>query len=352
MSQHSPDVPVPAALRGWDLSADADLVYRHLVLFGARTAPAVARELSLTRRRTEHALEELWGTDTVVRSGRAGPRPAERWTARPVEQVVAELRLRKRRLVDPVELARGHAAVLGGITLSPADPTRRGAARALYGRAAVVRRIDELSGLERREHLSMNPVPYIDAAVLAAAAPGDLALLARGVAVKVLGVTSTMSGLPDQHNHDLLAHGAKCRLTDRLPIKMQIFDRAVALLPIDPLEPAAGALEIGDPELVAALVQLYERTWSLGSEESAAAEAGADPLPDMELTDREYQIVVLMTAGRSDAAVADALGISLRTIGYTLRSLMDRYGAENRFQLGVLLGSQLPTLREELNLRV
>ena len=33
------------------------------------------------------------------------------------------------------------------------------------------------------------------------------------------------------------------------------------------------------------------------------------------------------------------LGLSLRTVGYAIRALMDRYGVENRFQLGLLLGA-------------
>ena len=59
----------------------------------------------------------------------------------------------------------------------------------------------------------------------------------------------------------------------------------------------------------------------------------------MKLTPREQSIVSMLAAGHTDASTAHQLGISSRTIAYTLRGLMDRYGVQNRFQLGLLLGA-------------
>ena len=57
------------------------------------------------------------------------------------------------------------------------------------------------------------------------------------------------------------------------------------------------------------------------------------------MTSRERAIVGLLAEGCTDAVVAQRLGISQRTIAYTLRTLMDRLGVENRFQLGLTLGT-------------
>lgn len=62
-------------------------------------------------------------------------------------------------------------------------------------------------------------------------------------------------------------------------------------------------------------------------------------MPPVELTPRERSIVALLAEGHTDAYVAERLGISPRTIAYTMRSLMDRLGVENRFQLGLILGA-------------
>jgi DNA-binding NarL/FixJ family response regulator len=58
------------------------------------------------------------------------------------------------------------------------------------------------------------------------------------------------------------------------------------------------------------------------------------------LNAREQAIVELLAEGHTDASVAQRLGISERTITYTLRALMDRVGVENRFQLGLVLSTR------------
>jgi DNA-binding NarL/FixJ family response regulator len=62
-------------------------------------------------------------------------------------------------------------------------------------------------------------------------------------------------------------------------------------------------------------------------------------MSEIELTARERAIVRLLVEGHTDGVVAERLGISPRTIAYTMRSLMDRLGVENRFQLGLILGA-------------
>lgn len=57
------------------------------------------------------------------------------------------------------------------------------------------------------------------------------------------------------------------------------------------------------------------------------------------LASREKAIVELLAEGHADASVARRLGVSQRTVTYTLRALMDRIGVENRFQLGLVLGA-------------
>jgi len=54
---------------------------------------------------------------------------------------------------------------------------------------------------------------------------------------------------------------------------------------------------------------------------------------------REKALVELLAAGHTDASAARRLGVSPRTVSYTLQSLMDRLEVENRFQLGLALGT-------------
>ncbi len=57
------------------------------------------------------------------------------------------------------------------------------------------------------------------------------------------------------------------------------------------------------------------------------------------LAPREHTLISLLWAGHTDASAAHRMGVSPRTVTNILRSLMDRTGADNRFQLGFVLGS-------------
>jgi len=61
--------------------------------------------------------------------------------------------------------------------------------------------------------------------------------------------------------------------------------------------------------------------------------------PGMEFSARERALVELLAAGHTDASAARRLGVSPRTVSYTLQSLMDRLQVENRFQLGLAIGT-------------
>jgi len=56
------------------------------------------------------------------------------------------------------------------------------------------------------------------------------------------------------------------------------------------------------------------------------------------LSDRERELVSLLAQGHTDVSAAEHLGISARSVTNILRSLMDRLGVDNRFQLGLALG--------------
>ncbi|MFD8418534.1 helix-turn-helix transcriptional regulator [Streptomyces sp. NPDC059466] len=61
----------------------------------------------------------------------------------------------------------------------------------------------------------------------------------------------------------------------------------------------------------------------------------------MPLDERQRKLIALLLAGHTDASAASRLDVSPRTVTNILRSLMDRLGVDNRFQLGVALGSRI-----------
>lgn len=72
---------------------------------------------------------------------------------------------------------------------------------------------------------------------------------------------------------------------------------------------------------------------------SSPDETSADDDAGVVFSPREKALVELLAAGHTDASAARRLGVSPRTVSYTLQSLMDRLAVENRFQLGLALGT-------------
>jgi DNA-binding CsgD family transcriptional regulator len=119
----------------------------------------------------------------------------------------------------------------------------------------------------------------------------------------------------------------------RVPLKLIVLDRAVALLPADPECLERGYVEIGHPGVVRALADLFERHWTLAADPCVGA------VTPIVLSAREQTLVDLLALGHTDVTAASHLRISARSVTNTLRRLMDRLGVDNRFQLGLALGA-------------
>ncbi|MFY1691446.1 LuxR C-terminal-related transcriptional regulator [Plantactinospora sp. WMMB782] len=314
---------VPALVR-WGVSADADLVYRCLLTFGPQAAGEVAAELGLGVRRIRTALDELLAVDIVKveREPSGHGADASVWRARPAAAVVTTLRRQALR----------RAAAATGCAV---EPTERVAlsARHLPDRESRRRRIAELAALERIEHLSMQPEQVFSTDELAVGAPLDVAALRRGVRMRTLSRPPADGDRSAQHAIEFGRLGGEYREAAQLPQKLMIFDRRVALLAVDPLDLDRGTWEIIDHAAVESLVRLFTRHWS------SAVDPSRNGVPAIVLTSREKAIVALLAKGYTDAASAQEIGMSTRSLTYTLRALMDRLGVDNRFQLGLALGA-------------
>ncbi|WP_234358945.1 MULTISPECIES: helix-turn-helix transcriptional regulator [unclassified Plantactinospora] len=317
---------VPLLVR-WGVSADADLVYRCLVTFGSRSTGDIAASLGLAARRVREALDELAEADLVAPSAAPSGSGADAvtWRAVAAELAVATLRRRAlRRAAPPVE---GPAGLLRPGMVRP-FPARR-----LPDREATRRRIAELVALERVEHLAMNPEEIFDTEALAIGAPLDIALLRRRIRLRSLGRAPADGDRSSRHATEFARLGGEYRETSRLPHKLMIFDRRVALVAVDPYGLHHGTWEVVEPAAVESFVSLFVRYWT------EATDPRRNGVPEVVLTPREKALVALLAEGHTDSSAAKELGMSTRSVTYALRSLMDRLGVENRFQLGLALGA-------------
>lgn len=346
--------PVPSLAR-WGLSPDADLVYRALVAAGPRTSGWLARDLGMSPRRVAAATDELLAVSAL--RGQAFPldggvrRSEHRWRVAPPADVIGSLRHRRRRtrltalltarLTEPGENVRRHLALVGGALFEGAlagggDAAGLRVARHT-GTEAVRARIAQLVMAERHEHLVLNPEHTFVRAAASASLPLDRLQVERGIRVRNCGVPPLDGDLGFGPLTALARHEGEYRERAEIPIKLMIYDRRVALLQADPLDLSAGAVELDQPAAVAAMVALFEEVWS------TASDPRRNGMPPIALTAREQAIVGLLAQGHTDGVVAQRIGISQRTIAYTMRALMDRLGVENRFQLGLILGAARAT---------
>ncbi|MFD9426216.1 MULTISPECIES: helix-turn-helix transcriptional regulator [unclassified Streptomyces] len=237
-----------------------------------------------------------------------------------------ELTRRQRRVAET------HAEVVR-LLMSDASgrPGRVEQVERLLGMDEVQCRVDRLAGEAIREVLTFVPGGARSTPELSAARRNDEALLSRSVSIRTVGTgTDSYDAATMAHVHWLTGNGGQFRGFDAPLPGMILFDGSVALVPLDPQNTAAGALQVTDPGLVAPMVVLFEQTWSLAT----PLDAGRSTTDDT-LNGKERALLRLVAEGCTDAAAAGQLHVSHRTARRMMAVLMERLGARSRFEAGV-----------------
>ncbi|MFF0294545.1 LuxR C-terminal-related transcriptional regulator [Kitasatospora sp. NPDC004615] len=195
---------------------------------------------------------------------------------------------------------------------------------------AVRDRLEELAATATEECLSlMRGGAVRPDSIQAGKHPNRLAL-ERGVAIRSIFQDSFRND-PDtlRYARWLADLGGQTRTVPVLPIRLVIVDRSIALIPSDPGDGRRGALELHGPALVQPLRALFDELWRNGADFGQPA-----PRDDQDLTGSERALLQLLGDGHTDESAARRLGLSLRTVRRMMQDLMNRLGAESRFQAG------------------
>jgi DNA-binding CsgD family transcriptional regulator len=340
---------IPSLAR-WGLTSDADLVFRTIATFGARSARVLGKELGLPRHRVDSALAELYECGAAV-SVTVG-REEALWSSRPAAEVVDHLRTRRLRRPDPAATARRHRAAvqlldarLTGAGL-PQRPVLAGIAgdgvRYLPNRPLVRQRLAAAMIQEQHDHLVINNEEDVNADITRV--PPARTLGRPGVTYQVIGRPPADGDAIDPEPPERrLGSAFHYRETLDTPLKLFVCDRRIAFIPADPLDVDRGYLEISQPEVIRTLVTLFESRWE------SAVDPRAEGVPAIVLSARERDLIELLAMGHTDVTAALELRISARSVTNTLRALMDRLGVDNRFQLGLALGALRVTVPPRLS---
>lgn len=312
------------------LTERSDRLYRAILKRPDLAVADAATELGLTGDEVREELEQLtrlsllaptWRTDGRLRV--VDPKAA---LDSLLAHQQAEIAQRHRALAE--SQAAADALLSQYAELHPEEP-EQGAERFL-GVSAVRAKLSELTAESREEIISFHPGGPQPAAQFQASEPITLELLDRGVRVKGVYQDSIRNDqVTVEHARWLTERGGELRTVPALPMRMIIFDRQRALVPIDPADSSLGAVLLREPGAVAAFCALYESVWAAATPFGEPARRNLD-----DPGSQPRELLRLLAQGYTDEAAARRLGISLRSERRLISELMEKLDAQSRFQLG------------------
>lgn len=317
---------VSAQLSVFNISPDAEELYRRILRAGPSRLPPYAAELGWSLALATEALESLISAG-LVRETADGlvlvehPRSA---LERLVGNEEAKLDLRRRQLTD-VRAAIGNftaehrlAGPTGGWAVT--QPAWENMSSQMAA-SMVEQTLRSTTGLIRTCIQSLDVGPGMDDD----AARTGRAALAGGRGQRALYPFAALQDLAGrrwaQSRADL---GEQQRVSESPPSEFAIFGADVVLALARWRSTESDYVIIRDPMLIAAFTAMFDYAWEL-----------ALPMPGTRSAMGEnQQLLTLLASGFKDEAIARYLGWGLRTVRRRVAKLMDELGADTRFQLG------------------
>lgn len=319
-----------AVLGAIGLDERQETAYRALVALGAAEIGHLAHRLALTEAETERALRRL------EQHGLAAPSSAGagRWVAAPPGVALGALLTQQRHELERAELA---AAVLAqeyrAESAGSAEPDVRDLVEVVSGASAVGHRFAQLQLGAVREVCAL--VTGKPVAVRGTDNEAEEKAAGRGVSYRVV-VEREVLALPGGVGELTAALGRneQVRVVDRVPTKLVVADRSLAMVPLTGRGSEPAAVVVHGSGLLESLVGLFEAVWrdalplrlQDGGRVAQAVAAGPDAL--------DLQVLSLLLAGMTDASVAKQLDLGLRTVQRRVKGLMELTGVTTRLQLG------------------
>jgi DNA-binding CsgD family transcriptional regulator/sugar-specific transcriptional regulator TrmB len=205
----------------------------------------------------------------------------------------------------------------------------------VFGLDAIRTKLAELAYGTTLQVLSLMPDGPQTSENLKASKPLDEMLLRRGVAILTIYLDS-VANLPEsrQYVQWLVEIGGVVRTTAVLPTRLLVFDRRIAVVPLNPVRSETGVAIIEGSGPVAAMGALFDQLWSTSTPFGQVRGTH----PNASLTEQELAVVRLLAEGHTDAAISRKLGVSERTAGRLASEIMTMLGAKSRFQAGLRIG--------------
>ncbi|MER5948684.1 helix-turn-helix transcriptional regulator [Streptomyces sp. NPDC001904] len=304
-----------------------ETAYRALVGVGAADVPDLALRLSHAEYETERILRRLERHGLAARSS---ARPG-RWVAAPPGIALGALLAQQRHELEKAELTA--ARLVEEYRAQASETAVHDLVEVVTGAAAVTQRFLQIQLGATEEVCALvtdNPI-----AVTGTDNEAEPQAVSRGVGYRVVierEVLALPRGLAELSA--AIGRDEQVRLVDRVPTKLVIADRSLAMVPLTSRSAEPAALVVHGSGLLESLSGLFEAVWRqslplrLGGD-GQVTEDGPDGPDSVDLG-----ILSLLLAGLTDASVAKQLDLGLRTVQRRVKRLMELAGVTTRLQLG------------------
>ncbi|MET9220138.1 MULTISPECIES: helix-turn-helix domain-containing protein [unclassified Streptomyces] len=301
--------------------------YRALVGLGAAEVGDLSHRLGLNEEDAGRILRRLEGHGLVAQSS---ARPG-RWVAAPPAVALSALLTRQRHELEQAELA---AAVLAAEFRAEAtEPAVHDLVEVVTGANAVAQRFLQLQfGAESEVCALVTDRPV---AITGTENDAEQEASRRGVTYRVVlerSVVTSPSGFTEVSA--ALGRNEQVRVVDRVPTKLVVADRSLAMVPLTRRLAQPAALVVHASGLLESLMGLFEGVWRQGmplSLDGTGTVAEESPeAPDS----TDLRILSLLLAGLTDASAAKQLDLGLRTVQRRVKRLMEIAEVTTRLQLG------------------
>ncbi|MGP4014361.1 helix-turn-helix transcriptional regulator [Saccharopolyspora sp. 5N708] len=320
-------------LESLGLSSRTETVYRVMLAHADWGIAQVVEHLQVSEELVRESLDELADLSLLRPSwdqvGALRPVSPQVGLAALLQRAETEITQRQRQ----IETAR---AAIAAMTAEYHTTHEKDRVTHLTGLDEVRARLDELAHTAEYECVSFTPGAAQRPDTHQAAKPANQTALERGVTIRSVYQDSFRNDLATlAYVRWLTELGGQTRSVPTLPMTMVIIDQRIALLPVDPSDTAQGAVEVQAPGLVAAAYSLFEQIWA-----TATPFGAPDPVDENGLTPQEIQLIRILAQGHTDEVAGRRLNLSLRTVRRMMAQIMDRLGAQSRFQAGIRAASR------------
>ncbi|MCD7440645.1 helix-turn-helix transcriptional regulator [Streptomyces lincolnensis] len=160
----------------------------------------------------------------------------------------------------------------------------------------------------------------------------DQDFLDRGGRIRTLYQHTLRNAPSIAARYEQLRGDVEARTLDEVTDRLIVTDRTVAFIPAS--KDRSLALEIRHPAMVGFLATAFDRLWRLAT----PMHPQAVQRPTLNgITPRQRAIATLLIEGHTDAAIAERLGMNIRTARVHVAKLAATLGSESRAQLGYLI---------------